>query len=346
MVRTSTFNPNIQTLRGLSVLLVVLYHFFDFPRNGGALGVGIFFCISGYVITNLLIVEFSNNNRIDIVRFYSRRLKRLLPLLLLVLLLTTFSFLVLASISIIVIPTDHMLTSVVACALYVGNFYGFLSQDSNDLFLPIGHFWSLAVEEQFYLIYPIVILILLKKSLKIQIVFFLFLILLSFLFQISAGLIEFTIWTLPFTYLETLGFGCLWAILQSNKIIRLSPKKFIVPSLILIMAIAILEFSSLMQSSFLGLGYSVFSAVEISIFCLWLQIPRLGMSRVLSYFGDISYSLYCIHFPILCLLATIQDGKISSDLNLKSGLIGLIFSILLSHLSRFRFEKIFWKPSL
>jgi peptidoglycan/LPS O-acetylase OafA/YrhL len=88
MVRTSTFNPNIQTLRGLSVLLVVLYHFFDFPRNGGALGVGIFFCISGYVITNILIVEFSKNNQIDIVRFYSRRLKRLLPLLLLVLLLS------------------------------------------------------------------------------------------------------------------------------------------------------------------------------------------------------------------------------------------------------------------
>ena len=168
----------------------------------------------------------------------------------------------------------------------------------------------------------------------------------SFLFHISAGLMDFTIWTLPFTYLETLGFGCLWAILQSNKIIRLSPKKFIISSLILIMAITILEFSSLTQSSFLGLGYSVFSAVEISIFCLWLQIPRLGMSRVLSYFGDISYSLYCIHFPILCLLATIQDGKISSGLNFTFGFIGLIFSILLSHLSRFKFEKIFWKPSL
>jgi peptidoglycan/LPS O-acetylase OafA/YrhL len=270
----------------------------------------------------------------------------LLPLLLLVLLLTTFSFLVLASISVIVIPTDHIVTSVVACALYVGNFYGFLSQDASDLFLPIGHFWSLAVEEQFYLIYPIVILILLKKSLKIQIVFFSFLILLSFLFHIYAGLMEFTIWTLPFTYLKTLGFGCLWAILQSSKIIILSPKKFIALSFILIMIIAILEFSSLIQSSFLGLGYSVFSAVEISIFCLWLQIPRLGMSRVLSYFGDISYSLYCIHFPVLCLLATIHDGKISSGLNFKFGLIGLIFSILLSHLSRFRFEKIFWKPSL
>ena len=82
------WNPNIQALRGLAILLVLIFHFFGWPEQFGALGVGIFFCISGYLITNILITEFRDTGRISISNFYLRRARRLLPLAFLVIALT------------------------------------------------------------------------------------------------------------------------------------------------------------------------------------------------------------------------------------------------------------------
>ena len=221
MTGKSTFNPNIQTLRGLSVLLVIFYHFFDFPKTGGALGVGVFFCVSGYVITNVLIYEFSRNQKVNILNFYLRRAKRLLPVLFLVLLLTSLIFFCISKFTFIEVPLSQMLYSSLVGAFYLGNIYGFLGLGSSDLFLPIAHFWSLAVEEQFYLVYPIAIVAILKKTKRSQIWLFAFLILSSIIFQVLSSFAHVTIWTLPITYLETLGFGCIWAIVNSRRLINI-----------------------------------------------------------------------------------------------------------------------------
>ena len=143
------WNPNIQALRGLSILLVLIFHFFGWPEQFGALGVGIFFCISGYLITNILITEFRDTGRISISNFYLRRARRLLPLAFLVIALT-WAIAGLASLfpsSLSQISSDnsygdlrHYSFSAIFCIFYVGNLLGFANLGYNDLAEALAHF--------------------------------------------------------------------------------------------------------------------------------------------------------------------------------------------------------------
>ena len=166
------YRPEIDGLRAIAVLSVVFYHakFSIMEANlfsGGFLGVDIFFVISGYLITKLIFMELKSNNEFSFSRFYERRIRRILPALLFVTITTTIiGYLVLLPYSF-----EELSQSIIYQLGFISNFYfwsyyhfGYMSE--NALLLPFLHTWSLSVEEQFYLIVPI-ILFLIFKFLKI-----------------------------------------------------------------------------------------------------------------------------------------------------------------------------------
>ncbi|MFB1490570.1 MULTISPECIES: acyltransferase family protein [unclassified Thiocapsa] len=152
------FRPDLQGLRAIAILLVVLAHANVPFAQGGFIGVDVFFVLSGYLISGLLIRELRQTGRIRFLRFYARRLKRLLPALAAMLVVGTAATLWLLS----DLEARVQLASAPFAAAWTSNLYfAFLGVDyfnelaARDLFL---HTWSLGVEEQFYLIWPPILL--------------------------------------------------------------------------------------------------------------------------------------------------------------------------------------------
>ncbi len=147
---------DIQGLRAVAILAVVAYHA-GLPVPGGYVGVDVFFVISGYLITQLLWGELSSG-RTSFASFYARRARRLLPSAVLVIVVT-----VVASVAVLgPLEAKAVAKDAVACALYVGN-YRFAVQATNYLnaqgpVSPLQNYWSLGVEEQFYLVWPVLLL--------------------------------------------------------------------------------------------------------------------------------------------------------------------------------------------
>lgn len=147
-------------LRGAAVLAVLLYHGAFLDRawlSGGYLGVDLFFVLSGYLITSLLLVEFANDARIDLLAFWGRRIRRLLPALLLVLVgVSLYAVIVARPIDLQQIREDGL-----GSLFYVANWVSIIRGGSYfDISLapsPLQHTWSLAIEEQFYLVWPLVV---------------------------------------------------------------------------------------------------------------------------------------------------------------------------------------------
>jgi len=144
-------------LRGLAVIAVLFFHGGFRWARGGWLGVSIFFTLSGFLITNLLVGEWGNHGRIVLGNFWSRRFRRLLPASLVTLAGVLLFGLFVATND----QLHHLRVDVLACLGYVANWRFVLEGKSYaDLFSdpsPVQHFWSLAVEEQFYVLYPLVV---------------------------------------------------------------------------------------------------------------------------------------------------------------------------------------------
>ncbi|MDR3190099.1 MAG: acetyltransferase [Lactobacillaceae bacterium] len=154
-------------LRAIAVLGVIVFHLWPTSLAGGWLGVPLFFVLSGYLITDILIQEFDQTNRINIGGFYVRRMKRLYPALV-VMLLATATF-----IQLFARPLLYNLRAILTTNLtYVYNIWATKHGDSYfDQWggsSPFTHLWSLSIEGQFYIFWPIIVLILLKLHLKRQ----------------------------------------------------------------------------------------------------------------------------------------------------------------------------------
>jgi len=153
----SHYRPQLDGMRAVAVYLVVAFHAGISAFSGGFIGVDVFFVLSGYLVTQLLLRDFRAAGRIDFRRFYSRRFRRLLPAAFVTLVVTAAVYTAVAA------PADvhDAIGGFRSAFLYVANWH-FISQ-SNDYFAanvntnPVVHFWSLAVEEQFYLCWPLLL---------------------------------------------------------------------------------------------------------------------------------------------------------------------------------------------
>ena len=153
-----TFRPDIQGIRALAVLLVIVHHLGGHGVSGGFIGVDVFFVVSGFLITSLLVREVDRSGRVSLIDFYARRARRILPAATVVTLATVAASTVLLA----MLRTQSVITDAVWATLFAANVR--FAMVGTDYFAqgeppsPLQHYWSLSVEEQFYLVWPVVLL--------------------------------------------------------------------------------------------------------------------------------------------------------------------------------------------
>lgn len=153
-----SYRPEIDGLRAISVLAVIFYHAGIAPFTGGFVGVDIFFVISGFLITSVIVQDVAGPDGFSFLRFYERRVRRIIPALYLVMLCC------IPAAWFIMVPSEIELFSrnIIATTLFLANIFlwresGYFAPDASEM--PLLHSWSLAVEEQFYLLFPLVLLL-------------------------------------------------------------------------------------------------------------------------------------------------------------------------------------------
>lgn len=325
--------PQIQALRAIAAGLVLIYHANVVP--GGYVGVDIFYVISGFLITNLLIRELSESSSLNFKRFYARRAKRLLPSSLLVIAMTG----ILGWLLLPATMRQAFGKDLIAASTYISNFLFALwendYQNLNSTPSPFIHFWSLAVEEQFYMFWPLFLFVLYKVGKK-KAVFFgtCVLVLTSFLFSMYMTITH-PIWAfyiLP-TRAWELGVGALIAFL---------PSKIAINKLLLWFSIAALAITALIfneSTAFPGMAALIpviSTAILISGHSNWpLILTTVAKNSLVQWLGKISYPLYLWHWPVLVIPA-ICLGR---TLTIIEKLAAFVLIIILSALTHYMVEE-------
>lgn len=327
------FIPSIEGMRSLAVLVVLLFHL-DVPGfAGGYLGVDLFFVISGFIISRNILSDVHAGN-FSLKEFYLRRFRRLFPALLITVLVTLVSAVV------IVPPVELVKTaqSAIYALFSLANFNFWLESGYFDAAAdakPLLHTWSLSVEEQFYLFWPILLLFLANTPRRAMVaVVLLFLSLgLSLLWRDSFPNAIF--YLLPFR-LHQLMAGALVAILslhlpamRGNVSILLGSAGFIVIS-----------------RMFNG-GYSpAVGAVAVTGFGFLLLLGReTGLARLLygnktmQWIGQRSYAIYLVHWPIIVLFKFVTDFRLNNGDRVLLLVLSIIAAVALHELVEKPFRK-------
>ena len=202
-LKKKRYIKGLDGIRAIAVIAVILYHLAPFSFQGGFLGVPIFFVVSGYLITDLLFQEFQQNGTIDVKAFYIRRIKRLYPGLV-AMVLSTAAYITMFSRGL----AENLKSVIGTNLLYVYNWYQINHHESYfDKFgnqSPFTHLWSLSIEGQFYLLWPIFIFVMIKFFKKKQPIIDTILIMILFsalemAFMYHVGLGSFLLLALMFT---------------------------------------------------------------------------------------------------------------------------------------------------
>ncbi|CAB4674812.1 MAG: acyltransferase family protein [Actinobacteria bacterium] len=290
--------PQIQGLRALAALIVTFFH----ARlvSGGFIGVDIFYVISGYLITGLILREIESTGRLDFTAFYQRRIKRLLPTSVFVLFVTAIvGWFVLP-----VITRDALGRDLFAAAAYISNYlFAWWQNDYQNLNAtpsPFIHYWSLAVEEQFYLLWPIVLVYLAKFGKRTLLRGIMAITLLSLalsIYQVRTSPI-WAFYSLP-TRAWELGVGALILFIPKNFL----RNRFLPWVGMLALAFSTLHFSE--KTAFPGMNALVpvlGTALLIISISAWPPIFNdLSNNSFTQWLGRISYPLYLWHWPALVL---------------------------------------------
>lgn len=324
------YRAEIDGLRALAVLPVILFHAGLEPFAGGFVGVDVFFVISGYLITSIIYEEI-NDQRFSIISFYERRARRLLPALFLVCMVSipfAWAWMLPASL-------ESFFKSLLATNVFLSNVYFWQSSDyfgiSAEL-MPLLHTWSLAVEEQFYLFFPVFLLFLKRAGWSWTLIAVVFISIVSLIAAqwASSRFPSANFFLLP-TRLWELGFGAALSLWSRNHRIQSATVRSI--------------------GSCIGLClifYSILVFDEQTPFpSVWALIPVVGTVLILAcaddknfvgkilavrpavFLGLVSYSAYLWHQPIFAFarIRTLDEPSIATML------VSSVVSIGLAYLS-------------
>lgn len=326
------YRPEIDGLRAVAVLSVILYHagFLVSGHNlfqGGFIGVDVFFVISGYLITSILLREMKEG-RFSFLRFYERRARRILPALYVVL----FACLPFAWVLMLREPMEAFGRSLLAALFYFSNhyFWGFVDYFNDNVHqLPLLHTWSLSVEEQYYILFPLILSVLWKKTRRFLAPVFLvgFFVSLGAADWISRARPEAAFYLLPTRGWELLA-GSLLAVFEKEGKSRKDWPSFCFKLLPSAGLTIILFFVGGMSS-------------DVRHPSLYTLLPVLGASFVIGFggrgdfasrllaskpfvgIGLISYSLYLWHYPLFAFVHIYEERTLS--LSCRAGLIAATF---------------------
>ena len=305
------FRRDIQGLRAIAVILVILNHAAIPGFVGGYIGVDVFFVISGFVITQLLLREATKGIRTGLADFYSRRIRRIVPAAT----ATLVGTLIAAELVLGTRINPNLTGDVRWASLFAANFR--LIATGSNYFVPgihpslVTQFWSLAVEEQFYLAFPLIVFVIARFMpprfrLRALVATLGIAVILSawWSLHISAGNPVLSYYS-PFTRFWELGLGCLLAILTMR---RPAPagriQEIAVVSGVVLLVIALLK----LNSTSVYPGWLASLPCGAAAMLIWAGsaersslITRILSARPLVYLGALSYSLYLAHYVWLIL---------------------------------------------
>ena len=304
MINKRNLRIDIEALRGLSVILVILYHFklsnLDYQIiRGGFIGVDIFFIISGFIITKIIIENEIKN--FSLLYFYERRIKRIIPLLSIVLIFSILSLFFLFDYFLL----NKNINVSFSIATAVSNFYFWASavlyQFAEKNSLINLHFWSLSIEMQFYIFFPLLFVIFRRKEKFINFIIFI-LIGLSYLFVVINYKTH-NMFNFYNSFSRVFEFLCGSIIfLYSDLIKEKVKKKFHLYIYIMGFIILFLYLQFLQNEDFHPSPSTLVFIIGIGLIIIFNNEKSFKkIKKSFSYLGKISYSLYLWHFPILVL---------------------------------------------
>lgn len=279
--------PALDGLRGIAILLVLSSHYF-LIGGGGPMGVGLFFVLSGFLITTLLLEERGGTGRVELKAFYARRVRRLFPAL-------AVFLLVYASVQ--AIKGGEVLGQVVASGLYVSNFVDAFS-------LPgiggaLGHLWTLAQEEQFYLVWPFLFIALARTRRTLAVVAALLVAVIVHRVVLALrGAPIHRIYFGPDTQPAWLLAGVLLGLIRPRVRLRF-PEPFPVLAYVVILVGLVLNPWTYLAQSYLPCVFIAAAVVLVGAAVTDTPMAKLLAVGPLVWTGKISYSLYLWHLPVL-----------------------------------------------
>ena len=339
------YRPEIDGLRCIAVLSVVLYHaqikIFDFELfNGGFIGVDIFFVISGYLITSIIYKELNEYNTFSFKKFYERRIRRILPALLFVILLSQPIAWIYFYPAELINYSKSILYSLGFSSNFYFHFTGLQYGSPEGILKPFLHTWSLSVEEQYYVIFPIVFFIIFKYFRK-YLLHFLLIVFTTSLLLAEWGSKSYP--SLTFYFLHSRIWELICGSLLAYFEIKLGSrgrdsalaKVFTFFGLMLIIYSVFFFNNKIYHPSF----NTIIPVVGVA-FVLWFANKSDIITKILSYnlfvgIGLISYSLYLWHYTIFSFAKNLD---ILYDNN-TGKLILITFSIILSIFTYFIIEQ-------
>lgn len=294
MMRNDNFRNDIQGLRAIAVLAVIIFHVNKAWLPGGFIGVDIFFVISGYLMT-VIILSQKKSQSFSFIRFYLNRIKRIVPVYLVVLTATT----VLMAIFLTTRDFAFFKQSLVAATFFFSNIYfadfgEYFGPSVNEL--PLLHTWSLAIEMQFYLLLPVFLLVMPKKLVRASMVLIVFVLMAYVTYTLTARSYFSLIARIP----EFLVGGLAGLTIRENPVYLTKIKKSNWLAIFALLLIFCSLFFINAENDFPGvLALPACIGTLIIIVQGQSKINTLLAIKPLVFVGTISYSLYLWHWPIL-----------------------------------------------
>ena len=332
-LKTTSYRSDLEGLRGVAVLLVLFFHVHFSLIKGGFAGVDIFYVLSGFFISGLLIREQEESGRISFANFYARRIRRLMPAATLVLLATLVA-------SLFILPKiliPGLAVDTAAAALFLANMN--FAHHATDYFQisatpsPVLHYWSLSVEEQFYMLWPAIILLIARMGRALRRNALLVMTVItgsSFSFALYL-LHRNAIWgfySLP-TRAWELGLGGILAMLAPD-FKKIPPLLAAIGSWLGLFGLVTTTLFLPETSLFPGVAALLPTLSTALLIACGVKAPLSVLTHSVSrYFGRISYSLYLWHWPLLILPAV----AIAHPLTLAEKWLAVLASILFASLT-------------